>query len=67
MAVMLSEAKHLVQFHSPIIHRSEILRFAQNDIVTLLVAEQTFLVAPTCIPFLPGLPKLLLWLKLMFH
>ena len=47
--------------------KSEILRSAQNDIATMLVAEQTFLVAATCIPFAPGLPKLVLWLTRMFH
>jgi hypothetical protein len=47
--------------------KSETLRFAQNGITTVLVAEQTFLAAITCISFAAGLPKLLLWLKHMYH
>ena len=33
----------------------------------VLLAEQTFLERELAIPFVPGLPKMVLWLKHMFH
>ena len=66
---MLSEAKHL-SFISIVPVSTTDLRFFASlrmTLLTMLVAEQTFLVTATCIPFVPGLPKLVLWLKRMFH